>query len=593
MEPELPINQIICGDCLEVVSEWPAESIHCCVTSPPYWGLRDYGVDGQLGLEKTPEEYVAKMVAVFREVKRVLRSDGTLWLNLGDSYNQGNKGQSGELALDSKQATNKGSHATRRGENLAPSRKGIAGLKPKDLCGVPWRVAFALQADGWYLRQDIIWAKPNPMPESCTDRCTKAHEYLFLLTKRPRYFYDQEAIKEPFADERMGNPNGGGQYAVDAFQLLGTQKGRSKGEWNVNGSASGRNKRSVWTVTTQAFSGGVSYGKYRIASQDCPVHDYQADRSRVQQYGEQQGVSRFVRNLGTDDRPVPPQEGVAVAIPLNPSVSLSRECVAIDRNTESHKMAMSSERDAIFYGILPCHTEYRGHLDRCAAIFDRTRGSSTAGDDVSGEKGLCPEVQTRVYIVCIQTFEKPLKDCRCYYTGKPQIRQDHFAVFPPKLIEPCILAGTSKKGCCPECGGPWERVVEKYDTGSTQKMPDGMATHAGDHGTIHKDGREKGKGGNPVMANKTTGWRPTCSDYCSDVIHDPVPCIVLDPFMGSGTVAEVAAGHERAYVGIELKQEYADMAAKRLEAWESGVTRKEADKGQMAMKSLFEDKHGS
>jgi DNA modification methylase len=201
------------GDCLDVLRSMDASSINCCVTSPPYWGLRDYGVDGQLGLEENPEEYVTKMVAVFREVRRVLREDGTVWLNLGDSYAGGGRGGNPPLGSGFwKQATNAGSL-------VAPSSV-PTGLKPKDLVGIPWRVAFALQADGWYLRQDIIWHKPNPMPESVTDRCTKAHEYIFLLSKSARYYYDAEAVDE--------------EGVV------------------VN---SKRNRRSVWTVTTMPYKG--------------------------------------------------------------------------------------------------------------------------------------------------------------------------------------------------------------------------------------------------------------------------------------------------------------------------------------------------
>lgn len=182
-------------------------SVNCVVTSPPYWGLRDYGFDGQLGLEKTPEEYVAKMVEVFREVRRVLRDDGTCWVNLGDSYSRApEKGGSGpgnknNCHIDEARrimSEAKGSSAGKVGRgDRAPIRNGAGDLKPKDLVGIPWRVAFALQADGWYLRSDIIWSKPNPMPESVTDRPTKAHEYIFLIAKSERYFFDQDAVMEP------------------------------------------------------------------------------------------------------------------------------------------------------------------------------------------------------------------------------------------------------------------------------------------------------------------------------------------------------------------------------------------------------------
>jgi DNA modification methylase len=183
------LNHIYQGNVLDRLKDLPDRSIQCVVTSPPYWGLRDYGSDGQLGLESTPEEYLKNMVKVFREVKRVLRNDGTLWLNLGDCYGkQQGKGFN----------TNKREGGTNRVQEMQKTSGDIkvkTNLPQKNLVGIPWRVALALQADGWYLRQDIIWHKPNPMPESVTDRCTKAHEYIFLLSKSAKYFYDADAIK--------------------------------------------------------------------------------------------------------------------------------------------------------------------------------------------------------------------------------------------------------------------------------------------------------------------------------------------------------------------------------------------------------------
>ncbi len=235
----LEINKVHCGDCLSLMKDIPDESINCCVTSPPYWGLRDYGVDGQLGLEKTPEEYVDKLVKVFMEVKRVLRSDGTLWLNLGDTYAASRSYQ----VMDNKYKD----VGNKIGHSVPP------GLKPKDLVGIPWRVAFALQADGWWLRQDIIWAKPNPMPESVTDRCTKSHEYIFLLSKSAKYYYDNEAIGKPIKESTIkryerswdgdGNRNfpGGPQNHLKKFM----DPENNKRAWS--------NKRSVWTVNTKPF----------------------------------------------------------------------------------------------------------------------------------------------------------------------------------------------------------------------------------------------------------------------------------------------------------------------------------------------------
>jgi DNA modification methylase len=232
----LETNKIYQGDVLKVLKTFPDESIHCCVTSPPYWGLRDYGVEGQLGLESTPEEYVANLVEVFREVKRVLRDDGTLWLNLGDSYN-GSGGAGGDYS--------KG--GLKEGQPKYPGRK-VATLKPKDLVGIPWMVAFALRADGWYLRQDIIWHKPNPMPESVTDRCTKAHEYIFLLSKNRKYHYDNEAIREPYQSKKEKPRN----KAAEGYNNSYVGGRWSEGVRDYY-SAGKRNKRSVWTVTTKPF----------------------------------------------------------------------------------------------------------------------------------------------------------------------------------------------------------------------------------------------------------------------------------------------------------------------------------------------------
>ena len=285
------MSEIIQGDCLEKLKELPDRSVNCCVTSPPYYGLRDYGtgqwiggdpncphkrttkqsvrtitghaqeelignvgdaiyktvcplcgavrVDKQIGLEETPEEYVEKLVAVFHEVKRVLKDDGTLWLNLGDSYNvsSSNVSHGGP-----KQQTNKGSFAG----NI--QRKYSEYCKPKDLIGIPWMVAFALRADGWYLRQDIIWRKPNPMPESVKDRCTKSHEYIFLMSKKPTYYFDNEAIQEPAvcAEDKRG---GCGRIPYDGKRINGKDTLAQQSFVLITEK---RNKRDVWDITTKA-----------------------------------------------------------------------------------------------------------------------------------------------------------------------------------------------------------------------------------------------------------------------------------------------------------------------------------------------------
>lgn len=247
---------LINGDSREVLSRLPDESVQCCVTSPPYFGLRDYGVNGQIGLEPTPAEYVANLVALFREVRRVLRADGTLWMNLGDSYANDGKwgGHTGGKHC-------KALHCSPIGRN-----KRYTGLKPKDLIGIPWMVAFALRDDGWYLRKDIIWHKPNVMPESVCDRPTTAHEYLFLLTKSQTYYYDAAAIKEPVT----GNAHGRGDGVNPKAKTPGAnsrihqdrdpqhpkaRKSRQNESFSaaVNGLVNERNKRSVWTVPSAPF----------------------------------------------------------------------------------------------------------------------------------------------------------------------------------------------------------------------------------------------------------------------------------------------------------------------------------------------------
>lgn len=261
---------IFCGDAKSVLSTLPDESINCCVTSPPYFGLRDYGMAGQIGLESTPGEYVASLVAVFREVRRVLRGDGVLWLNLGDSYNAGRDG--GHPGGKAQWKPGEQKYVGRSGAN-------VPGLKPKDLIGIPWLVAFALRADGWWLRSDIVWHKPNSMPESVTDRPTRAHEFIFLLSNSERYHYDHEAIKEPPSPELVQQIEEGyngkalkdylGASVQDASATksriingyrsrIDKQRGHSRRHSGFNDkwdaltpteqAACGSNKRDVWTV---------------------------------------------------------------------------------------------------------------------------------------------------------------------------------------------------------------------------------------------------------------------------------------------------------------------------------------------------------
>lgn len=272
------LNQCHFGDCLETLRQMPDGLVQACVTSPPYFGLRDYGHDGQIGLEATPDQFIAKLVDVFREVRRVLKDDGTLWVNIGDSY--ASSPASGGERVARPGDTSPGQHQnTPRGKYERPP-----GTKPKDLIGIPWLLAFALRADGWYLRQEIIWHKPNPMPESVTDRCTKSHESIFLLAKSEKYYFDSGAIKEAAApssvarwnqdiegqigsDRVPGKTNGnmkavGGKGGKNAFRGQGHQRDGDNGPANREGrcmqdvgAGENRNKRSVWTVATTPYKG--------------------------------------------------------------------------------------------------------------------------------------------------------------------------------------------------------------------------------------------------------------------------------------------------------------------------------------------------
>ncbi len=464
------------------LAEMPSESVHCVITSPPYWGLRDYGIEPQvwggdpacphewgaeitlhkggphgdgvmlaggravieaqaavkevkagafcscgawrgcLGLEPTPELYVEHIVEVFADVHRVLRPDGTLWLNLGDCYarepRKGVKFAAGAGTYIHNQQAVEGLV----GNEIPP------GLKPKDLVGIPWRVAFALQADGWWLRMDNIWAKPNPMPESVTDRPTKAHEYLFLLSKSGRYFYDAAAIREEAVEERAGNSirqlDIGGER-----DRLGTHLGSSI-PWTNDGT--GRNKRSVWTMEDQVPA-----------------------------------LFRFL--------------------------------------AERHPEALADWHEAW--------------------------------------------VDPSVWPITTQP-----------YVGA------HFATFPEALVEPCIKAGTSEKGCCSKCGAPWERVTER------DPRPEPV-DYEGKHASVdeHAAGRRllannraaRAAGGdhdNPSPPRRTTGWKPSCE--CAD--QQMRPCTVLDPFAGSGTSGVVALRRGREFIGIELNPKYAELARTRI-----------------------------
>ena len=385
--------EVLVGDCIDSMKKLPDESVDMCVTSPPYYGLRNYQNDEQIGLEATLGGYINNMVMVFEEVRRILKPHGTLWLNLGDSYN-GSGGAGGDYA--------KG--GMREGQPKYPGRKEPT-LKRKEIMGVPWRVAFALSEAGWFLRQDIIWNKPNCMPEPVKDRCTKNHEYIFLLTKQEKYYYDHDAIREPVKEDSIKRSQNSwdSDHPSTGFHGEGIHTDKM-GTRFVN--PKGRNKRTVWTVNPKPYKGA------------------------------------------------------------------------------------------------------------------------------------------------------------------------HFAVFPPDLIEPCILAGTSAKGCCSKCGKPYVRLTEKKDLGITDAM---KASGANAEGTY--EGNDTKDYAPTTMSSQTpgtvkqrtldamskgivtVGWEVDC-----DCDADITPAVVLDPFGGSGTTAGVAIKHGRSAILCELNPDYAELIPARIES---------------------------
>jgi DNA modification methylase len=396
-----PALTLLTGDAQRTLAGLEPGSVQTCVTSPPFFGLRDYGVRGQIGLEATIDAYVARLVDVFRAVRRVLRDDGTLWLNLGDSYNGG-----GGYSPDA--PSNRGGNDRNGGrsrEFTSGARRGWPSLSQKQLLGIPWRVAFALQADGWVLRSDVIWAKPNPMPESVRDRPTKSHEYLFLFAKQAKYYYDADAVREPASGDS------------------GFAKQRARGPAN-------------WSKVTQKRTGRASFN-------------------------------------------------------------------VVTGNEGNNRLWVDP-----------------GHRNR------RT----------------------------------------VWTVATAPLREAHFAAFPPKLVEPCVLASTSAAGCCGRCGAPWRRVVERTGTVSQTRRRERLAASQRTRNVISGGFRSTlgaGAGGDqPLPARQTLGWEPTCA--CA--AGDPGPCTVLDPFSGAATTGLVALTHGRRYVGIDLNAKYHQIARRRLAA---------------------------
>jgi len=698
----LETNKIYQGDVLNVLKTFPDESIHCCVTSPPYWGLRDYGVEGQLGLESTPEEYVSKMVEVFREVKRVLRDDGTLWLNLGDSYAMKFGGGKGRKSGTTKAAVD---------EIEKPPREIPPGLKPKDLVGIPWMVAFALRADGWYLRQDIIWClsggtwvyaktQKGEMPMMIKDiarldpktvklwngekwtqllgmsrserkgdeielvlrsgeriSCTPTHKFptdkglkeakditigdVLQFCRLPEPEQPRDCVIDEDAAWLAGLYIAEGSMAGDTIQIAGhtkeierwerLQKIANKYGGSITRTIDG-NKMDIRmygkvlvAILSELVSGKTAKNKcfapvvWRYSNKFIESmldgylsgdghYDKQNDRWRLgftRNYNLERDLRtacsrlgyRLTLNLSTvlyNGRQLPTFSGEIrktrsghfneknMGEVLEINKSRCRYVWDIGVEDEPHLFALAS-------GILTHNSKPNAMpesvKDRCTKaheyIFLLTKSAQYYYDNEAIKEDAKPESEKR-YRSTFHTGKKEISgqgrpgntsNTPGYkkWTGKRNKRsvwtvttkpfkEAHFATFPPDLIEPCILAGTSPKAC-EVCGSPWERVVAKTDNRhwtergnyNSPKMQALKATGF----------RNDGGGGFECRNVKTIGWQPTCT--CQN--EGKGRCIVLDPFMGSGTTGMVAAMHQRNFIGFELNPEYCKMAEKRIEPY--------------------------
>jgi len=588
------------GDNREVMRTLAAESVQCVVTSPPYWGLRDYGtaawdggdpgcehafkpdagattirkrrtyqqghphrdckcgairIDRQLGLEKSPEEYVATMVDVFREVWRVLRADGTVWLNLGDSYATGGYSKP-HTGLAAAATASDGSPRERSGPRAQTGivERGLPlGLKPKDLVGIPWRVAFALQADGWVLRSEVIWAKSNPMPESVTDRPTKSHEQLFLFSKGKWVGPGEPPVWMPEVDKAWLAALIDGEGTI-CFQERVSKRATSP-TWSVRLSVVNTHRGLLERVAKLCNVGGgpgsPSPRFRREGAPGRPIFHWQVTNAKAA------SVIAAIRPYLVAKRE---QADLALAVHLlnqkhaGRSLPVSAKDVEFKRRAAAACSALNHGEEVDLSWLGPVEwgrwtsqpyvydadairEGFVGALHAPGNKVDNGRLTSSMGhvEDPDRTWGN-PAGRNKRSVWSIAT--KP-------YPGA------HFATFPEALVEPCILAGTSQAGCCATCGAPWERVVER----PAPSLPAAKGPKGKQYGTSDVDRRSSfhvagWRDAEPDVST-TTGWRRTC-----DHEGDPVPCVVMDPFAGTGTVGVVAQRLSRRAVLIDLNPDY-------------------------------------
>jgi len=555
-------HTILNGDVIACLRSLPDACVQCVVTSPPYWGLRDYGVEGQIGLEPTPEEHVERMVEVFREVRRVLRDDGVLWLNYGDCYYTGGRGSPDADANRIKDPNSMQASHSANAIGCAANRRDIKGMKPKDLVGMPWRIAFALQQP-YYVgkirsEKDRIWLAAMVEAEGCLFiHKRKAGQNNGQGYKRKSDTYGvglEVASTDRAIVERCKDITGMGSICHQSPSQNGRRK-QTIYRWNLRSNAC----RDIILELYPYFVAKKQEARLLLF---CPPSGSDAEKAHESLKAIHQG------GPATIDFPEPAKELAALWEPgwyLRSDVIWSK-CnpmpeSATDRPTKSHEYVfLLTKSSRYFYDADAIREPYAESTFKRAKSVNNAAARKDNGTAIN-QRGLTAEQQTKAYSKVTETGGRNKRSV--WHIATQSFSEAHFATFPEALVEPCIKAGTSERGCCPECGAPLMRMVEKEYRSDPQYVKT-------DEDPILK-GRNRNvmRMGDGVRVS-TVGWQPTCT--CN--AGDPIPCVVLDPFGGSGTVAKVARDLGRSSILIEINPEYVQIAKKRLrigEQLDSGV----------------------